>query len=630
MTDAPQPGQMILFDCVELPLEDGSYRLTVGTNVAGEAPFSQQNFFDVVGPRFSIPPAMIAATVPPNNSHGSFQDDLPQIVLDSRTLPWERELDPGHLIPAPTVAAGDPPPLQGTVPWVALLVFEEGEYTLLRNIPLQQAVPADVFQRLGSPANITCDAVEADVDLVQAILPSLEELQLLAHVRQVNVDDRELNTAGGDGFYSVVVANRLPSPNAQCRAILVSLEERSDLVTADPPPTAPETDVVASATGTQFLRSQALLTAGVAQGTALPAGAQVSQGAVLPGQVVGAASPGAAAAPGLPANSAAVAKTAAPLPGTATGPPPVDTEETVAPYTTTIQLTNAPIHTFTEGNLQFHGFVQREKVRLVALTSWQFTCEGPGTFRELMQNLDDAMFGTVADPGHPPLADTGHLKLALQDRVGVPEDVWYRGPLVSSQLTRDPLGPYQCADQARRVTPDTGAEDITYAAAFELGRLLAVADARLAQAVMGWRRASFRQSARASTIGDLANRVQLALPADQLHTPMTGLFAARMANCIVQSKPAIADAYGLAKVAAAPGLQPAALAAAWNLGSTAQAIALLGGDPGTLGAAVTPPPQTVRTTVTINTVIADNAGIARLSAARQQAIDNAVVKLGGQ
>ncbi|HEY4940108.1 MAG TPA: hypothetical protein VII56_01665 [Rhizomicrobium sp.] len=608
MTAAPQPGQMILFDCVEPPLEDGSYRLTVETDVADEAvaaPFSQQNFFDVVGPRFSIPPAMIAGVVPPNNSHGNFQDDFPQIVLSRRALPWERELDPQHLIAAPKVAAGDPPPLQGTVPWVALLVFEEGEYTLLRNIPLQQAVPADVFQRLGSPANITCDAVEADADLIQAILPSLEEVQLLAHVRLVNVNDRELNTSGGDGYYSVVVANRLPSPNAQCRAILVSLEERSDLVMADPPPTAPETHTGYPPVGVVFEQSQALLAAGVAQDAALPfVGARFdpgSAGAVSPGQTASAE----------------------------TGTPLLDDAGTAPPYTTTIHLTDAPSHVFSEGDLRFHGYAEPLKVRLVALTSWKFTCEGRGTFRELMQNLDDAMFGTVADPGHPPLADTGHLKLALQDRVGVTQDVWYRGPLVSSQLTRDPRT-YQCADQARRVTPDTGAEDITYAAAFELGRLLAVADARLAHAVTGWRRESCRQSARASTIGDLARRVQLALPADQLHTPMTGLFAARTANCIVQSKPIIADAYGLTKIASAPGLQPGALATAWNLGSAAHATALLGGDPGTLGTAVLSSLQTVRMTVTINTVIGDLVGIERLSVVRQQAIDNAVIKLGGQ
>jgi hypothetical protein len=598
MSTGPAQGQMILFDCVEPPLVDGSYRLTVETDIGYDydalqqrftttpPPFSQQNFFDVVGPRFTIPQAMVAGVFPPNKGRGVFQDDLPHIVLSRRALPWERALDSGEQILARSQLAPDvPPALVGPVPWVALLVFEEGEYQLLPNIPLQQAVPTDVFRRLGSPANITCDAVEADESLVRAIMPSREELQLLAHVRWVNVDDRELNTAGGDGFYSVVVANRLPKANAQCRAILVSLEERSDLVPAEPPSTAPEIDV----TG--------------------PLGGQ--------------------SAPTAPASGVATPNIAAPVAGPVGAAPVIVAESPAAnPFT----VSSVPVHPFTlPGHLVWNvGLAVQTKVRLVALTSWQFTCEGPGTFRELMQKLNDAMFGTVAVAGHPALADTGHLKLTLQDRVGVAENVWYRGPLVSSQLTRDPLGPYQCADQARRVTPDTGAEDISYAAAFEVGRLLAVADARMAQAIMRWRRESYKQSARLSTIVDLAGRAGLTLPADQLHTPMTGLFAAQATTSVVNSKPPIADAYGLTKIASAPGMQPGALAAAWSLGSAARATALLGGDPGTLGAVVTPPPQTVRTAATINLVTGDSSGLERLNAARQQVIDNTVAKLGGQ
>src|ERR1043166_5366553 len=295
-------------------------------------------------------------------------------------------------------------------------------------------------------------------------------------------------------------------------------------------------------------------------------------------------------------------------------------------------LSSAPVHTFTTPRqLVWNvGLFQQAKVRLVALASWQFTCEGPGTFRELMQHLDDAMFGTVAAAGHPALADTGHLKLTLQDRVGVAEDVWYRGPLVSSQLTRDPLGPYQSADQARRVTPDTGAEDISYAAAFEVGRLLAAADPRFAQAIMGWRRRSYKASARASTISDLAARARLTMPAAHWYTPMAGLFATQAITSVVQSNPPIADAYGLAKVASAPGMQPNALATAWNLGSAARATTLLGGDPGTLGAVVEAAPQTTRPAVTVDFVIGDTAGFGRLTAARQQAFDNTAAKLGGR
>jgi hypothetical protein len=566
----PPQGQMVLYSSATPPLLDGSYRLTVETDVAYNpssqtadappGPLSQQHYFNVVGPRFSVPSSMVAGCFPPRNAHGTFQDDLPHIVLGRRTLPWERALADQSQIPPMQRGPNDAPALTDPYPWVALLLFEEGEYTLLRNIPLQQAVPASVFAALGSPSGITCDAVEADAALVASIMPTYDELQLLVHVRQVNTDDRELNAYGGDGFFSVVVANRLPSPNAQCRAVLVSVEQRTDLIPATPPAVANFPPPI------------------ILQGAAREA------------------------------RLSAVS--------TAAGP---------------FTLSQAPARTFNAGNISIIGFPPPARVRLVALTSWQFTCEGPGTFRELMQGLDDAMFGAAAQPGQPPLTDTGHMPVTLQDRAGASEDVLYRGPLVQYQLTRDPLGPYHSADQARRVTPESGTEDISYAAAFETGRLLAAADRRLAQALMRWRRESYKQSARADTIAAINARVSLDLPvslADQLHTPITPRAATAVATSVANAHPPQGDPYGLGRVANAPGLNAASLQAAWQLPSAAVATALLGGDPGTLGTPASPPAQTARTDTTIAAVAADAAGLARLSAARDQAIANAGVLLG--
>jgi hypothetical protein len=271
-------------------------------------------------------------------------------------------------------------------------------------------------------------------------------------------------------------------------------------------------------------------------------------------------------------------------------------------------------------------------VTLIALTSWTFTCEGPGTFRELMLNLNDAMFGTVADPGHPALADTGHLQINVQDRLGASEAVWYRGPLVPFELTRDPLGPYHSADQARRVTVETGAEDVSYAAAFELGRLLAASDPRFAKSIMQWRRESYKQSARASTIGSIANRMSLNLPstlAEQLHTPVAPRAAAQAAQLISNSGLPAGDPYGLTRIAGAPGLNAANLQAAWQLPSLAAAAALLN-DPGSLGAVVSPPESTSRPDATLEQAASDGVGLTRLASVRTQAINDALTTLEGQ
>jgi hypothetical protein len=581
-TPQPPKGQMVLYSSATPPLQDGPYKLTVETDVAynaadhtADAPpglMAQDYYFDVVGPRFAVPPAMVAGVFPPRNAHGSFQDDLPHIVLGRRTLPWERPLGAAAQIPAVPIKADGAPALTDPFPWVALLLFEEGEYTLLHNIPLDQAVPNTVFAALGSPSGITCDAVEASASLIAEIMPSYEELQLLVHVRQVNTDDRELNAYGGDGFFSVVVGNRLPSPNAQCRAVLVSLEQRLDLIPAD------SNAVAAPLRGLQEI---------VVLQDAVPR-------AFLEQTVQQRAN--------LPANAFTLSKS------------PVN---------------NFASATFT-GSFSQAGFALPKKARLVALTSWQFTCEGPGTFRELMQGLDVAMFGTVKKSGQPSLTDTGHLPMTLQDRAGISEEVLYRGPLAQLQLTRDPLGPYHSADQARRVSPETGTEDISYAAAFEVGRLLAAADGRLAQSLMRWRRGSFKQSARASTILAANLRINLALPAtlaDKLHTPIAPRAASRAAAAVSLASLPAGDPYRTKTIANLPGLVASELATAWQI--TPAAAATMLGDPGTLGTEAATPVQTVRVDTTLAAEAADKAGLSRLSAARAELLDTTKTLLGG-
>jgi len=590
----PPKGAIYLFDRVQPPLPGGSYSVTATTSVsaAGAAPaFQQERFFDVVGPRWSVPQAMVAATFPPRNGLGVYEDMLPHIVLNRRTLPWERALVPPGA-PPPAAVTGDAAPLLADgVPWVALLLFEEGEYTLLRDQPLEQVLPVTVFQDLGSPAGIRCDAVEAAAALVESILPSRQELQLLAHVRWVNVEDREVATAGGDGYFSVVVGNRLPSPGARCRAVLVSLEGRSDLVQENPPPVGPDAVVVGPV--------------GPGAGEATAAAARTA--APAPSPVVH--------APAAPAVAVASAATVA--------APPAATPRFGAAPAITLPAVTPRLPATVAGRVA-------PPVRLVALTSWQFTSAGAGNFQWLMQGLahDNALFGAVVDAaGSLALTDTGHVPMTLQDRAGVEEAVLYRGPLVPFPLTRDPLGPYHSADQARRVSPEVGAEDISYAAAFELGRLLGAADPKCAQALMQWRREAYRQSARGSTLDAMAARVAAPLPAaaaERLYTPVAPLFAVTAAAAVTKSNPPIADAYGLAKVAAAPGLDAVALAAAWGL-ATPAARALIGGEAGTLGAVVAAPALTARPATTLAAAAADLAGMARLTTARATAVERAAV-----
>lgn len=578
---SPPVGSMYMYDDITPPLLDNSYQLSVVTNVTFDG--TQQTlepatgFFNIDGPRFSLSATEVAAVFPPNNGHGGFDEAIPHVALLRRTLPWERALtSQPALIGNPTRAADDPPqpnpiPPQngqpqtyGPTPWIALLLFEEGEYQINHNVPLQNAVPADVYQRLDPPAGITCDTVQASLGLVTALLPSLEELTLLAHVRQVNIEDRELNSGSSDGWFAVVMSNRVPAPGAKYRACLVSLEERTDLVSANPPAVAEP---------------------------------------ILIGQL---------ANEGQLVNREAVTS---PIEGI------VDELDTTV-------LANADARRITASVIQMQPPVFGyffASVQLVLLYSWQFECTGVGTFRDYMQRINVSMTGTVEDPGHPGVSDTGHIQMTLADRAGVNEDVWYRGPLVAFPLTRDPLT-YHSADQCRRVSPETGAEDVSYSAAFEAGRLLAAADSRLAQELMRWRREAYRQSARMDCLTAIQTAMSLPQALD-LHAPVATTVAVNAAQSIVSGLTRLGDRYGLATVGNVAGLNPSLLQQAWNLSSVNDAAAILGADAGATGAAVAAPAQTARPATTLAAVAADSASLQNLSSARLKIIANTETQL---
>lgn len=604
-TPAPPIGSMYLFDCVTPPLVDGSYYLDVITNVtydSQQAPLaSNSGYFDIDGPRFTLPATDVTSVYPPRNGHGGFDEYLPQIVIPRRTLPWERRLtaDPEAIgtpqrdqwtpQPNPFPQIEGQPQEFGPAPWLALLLFQEGEYTLHQNVSLKSVVPSDVYQRLEAPAGMTCDSIEVESSLLRSVIPSLDELTLLAHVRQVNVDDKELNAASGDGLYAVIMSNRVPAPGAKFRACLVSLEERTDLIEADPPPVA------------------------------APVFIGIVENQVVDKPVTGRIDEG--------TNSKDRVETTARS---------VTNLDSGTPQQTLINSTGSTIlATVADRNVAsavgftkvppYHVFIQTKQ--LVLLHSWTFECTGTGTFRDYVQRINVSTMGTVEEEGHPPVIDTGHIPITVLDRAGVQENVWYRSPFVPLPLTRDPLT-YHSADQCRRVTPETGAEDVTYAAAFECGRLLAAADPRLAQELMRWRRESYRQSVRVDSLHAIPNAIPLDQPLD-IHKPVASVVAANAAGSIVRGTRQVGDKYGIGAVSLAPGLDPVQLQQAWNLSSVAEATAMLGGESGATGVAVETPAQTTRSATTIDQVTSDTASLNRLQSFRDQTLNAVQAKLGG-
>ena len=576
----PDPGQMYLYDNVTPPLLDNSYRWRVSTNVDYQVtpapnpapppppPYDlpeAQGYFNVEGPRFRLDPTEVAGVFPPRNGHGAFNESIPHIVLQRRTLPWERAFDPqNQLLPQVTQDPALPALDLEETPWMAVLLFEESECTITPNVAVETALPAGVVSGLNPPPGTKVDIVTASSALVDSLLPSVLELALLTHARQVSVEDRELNVAGGDGWFSVVMSNRIPEEGKKYVACLVSVEQRVDVVPANPP--------AAQAFHPIFLEPAAK-----SEKPAFTASRTTASDRIVTSSVPGRG------------------------------------------IVSTIGGINHIGNITIVGNPGIIHF--QLQTSFILLYSWKFECSQAGTFRELMQGLNVSMFGNPNSQGKPQLTDTGHLRIKVADRAGETETCWYRGPLVPFQLTRDPLGPYHSADQARRATAETGAEDISYAAAFECGRLLAASDGRLAQELMRWRREAFKVAVRTDSLSLVQKAMKLVQPLD-LRQPVASVIAASATTNMISGLPPQADAFQINAASQSIGMDPASLQSAWNLDSQQQAVAILGGNPGTLGTSVEPPVQSNRVNTTLDQVASDASGLARLSNARARLLSN--------
>jgi hypothetical protein len=120
------------------------------------------------------------------------------------------------------------------------------------------------------------------------------------------------------------------------------------------------------------------------------------------------------------------------------------------------------------------------------------------------------------------------------------------------------------------------------------------------------------------------------IQAPDVHQPFAPVVAVSAIQTMVNPALPVADPYQIGIAEHSPGMNPTALQQAWNLASQQDAVDILGGDAGTLGAEVTAPAQTARPNTTLSAVAADSAGLARLSGFRAQVLDNATTTLEGE
>lgn len=474
----PARGEFRLHSAARPSLEPGPYRVTLQQTI-DKAPGPIQpveRHLQVTAPRFSLPGTEVLSVFPPPNAEGAFSLRLPQIVLKRRTLPWERSAD------GQPVTAARPP-------WLALVVLADGEASFMPGASVEDAMPASVRAALGVTETGRCDALVVSRRVVQQVFPRPDELPLLCHVRQVNKQDTEYVGRDDDGFMAVVISSRLPQPGQRYEAYLISLEGQLDVL--------PTTAGVQNQLGKPAVYTL--------DKTVLKAASRVR----ATGSVKGAAT-------GTPLPKGSVTRARGSSPWSASG------SAIAVEATTGRRVTGEPSvvagrpASFVYHDVDF-GYLEQsagnafdpstDLFRFPVLTHWSFSCEPDqagrgGDFQSLMTDLHGGLLGT---PPAPPsatrlrVAPTGHVILEHLTRRGEAIESWYRGPLTPRQVQRRAsAAPVHTADQARGLGQD-GREDVSEAAAFEVGRLLALSDRRFLRLLAEWRRAGFVNTRVAAT-----------------------------------------------------------------------------------------------------------------------------------
>jgi hypothetical protein len=433
------PGQMVFYDDYVPALEAGDDYVI---EMKQEAPvadsgnkesYSTSQRFSVQGPRYALPSEDVFSIFPPDRSQGIFHQFLPHVVLTKAELPWEQNI------------FNDKSSQSGQTPWLALLLFVEneqtgGQPTLLppsdQNPKLSGVIKAHSFYDW--PAGVASERTKLDngvlwpqlppkpyetedylettmsviIDLspqaFKTLLPPYADLRYLAHVRQVDASakDQQVLSLAGDGWYSVVVCNRL----------------------ANAPPQKTATDETA---------------------------------------------------PGAPGKRNVV-------------------------HLVSLEGFEKYI------NGQQDLPTDTTRVRMISFLSWSFTClpDGGKSFSKLMQGL-------VADAANNPKSTSfvlpatspgddapvkyashalgnGYVPLRYETRLGEQTFGWYRGPFspvpAADFVTSSGLQPFHSASGALIYDPNYGVFDVSYAVAFETGRLLALANGQFGQQLMEWQR----------------------------------------------------------------------------------------------------------------------------------------------
>ena len=227
----------ISFYDAHLPvLQDGDYEVTVnqkltvkdGNHSTPITDIAEKNIkFKVAGPRFQLETKEVVSHYPPSGGKGDYMSVLPTLTLKRNTLPWERSPLKND------ASADDTAPLKNSS-WLFLLLVDESESQLmvehnaqalsdLATIFASEAtgkVPLSDDDLAHLPEKI--NYLEMDSSLSGLIPQSLEELQYLSYTRIKKSNEHNPYDDGEE--HAVLLCNRLPKRGSTSTVYLVSIE----------------------------------------------------------------------------------------------------------------------------------------------------------------------------------------------------------------------------------------------------------------------------------------------------------------------------------------------------------------------------------------------------------------------
>ncbi|MGK5629303.1 hypothetical protein, partial [Streptomyces sp. URMC 123] len=207
-------------------------------DTAPPLPVSEQSY-EIRAARFVLDDGSVHAHYPAAGSAGSYDTVLPHITLTRAVLPWERELSGLRA--------------RAHAPWIALLVFREGELqddpgalgdTVTRTVaelvdPAEPGVIGPTLPASSLPQDVRagkCATIDVPAAVFRAIAPWQDEMYYLAHVRDVQRPEQRAGEEElTEGRYAVVAANRFPRTPGRYAAHLVSLEGYEPHLVPSPP-----------------------------------------------------------------------------------------------------------------------------------------------------------------------------------------------------------------------------------------------------------------------------------------------------------------------------------------------------------------------------------------------------------